>query len=433
MASNLENKGSYRIVEQAYAFIGLVQMVSDPGSLFGTIGAENQDLQVAAAQVVDGSLTSQIFGASIYLIALVALLPRYRDVIALVSGNKTLLLFIVLVLISPLWSELPSVTLRRSLALFGTTVFAAYLAVRFSPSELLKMLALALGFTAVASLLLVLLVPKIAIDQGTNYGAWTGLLGQKNIFGRAMVLGILVMWTVLPQARSLKPLFLAGIALCLFLVAMSQSRTSWIAAVGLLLAVPFLRYLRRSKTPVALRIALVFVVGLGSVVFLVLQYADVGLSALGRDATFSGRTDIWASAASVGLERPILGAGYRTFWTRGLTNRLLVGNGHNSFLDIWLELGFVGLGIFMASMVVITRRTLRRLVTSADRIGLFYVLFLIFMVLFGMAAQVFPDHGTIAWVLYVAIALYLTPVAQRSRSRAADPSAKPAHRLSPAE
>ncbi|MCI0492465.1 MAG: hypothetical protein L0Z07_05980, partial [Planctomycetes bacterium] len=42
--------------------------------------------------------------------------------------------------------------------------------------------------------------------------------------------------------------------------------------------------------------------------------------------------------------------------------------------------------------------------------GLWYVMFMIFMMVFGMAAQVFPDHGTIPWVMYVTIILYLTPM-----------------------
>lgn len=430
MALSQEQNGSFRIVEQAYVYVSLTHMVGAIKPLFGN---RNPDLQSIAAQVTDGSLGFQIFGGSIYLIALIVLMPRYREVIALVSQNKALLFFVGLILISPLWSDLPSVTMRRSLALFGTTIFGVYLAVRFSPSELLKMLAITLGLTAVASFLYALLLPELGIHQAANAGAWKGVLDQKNIFARTMVLGMLAMWTLLPQTRTLKSLIWAVLALLLFLVVMSESRTSWIAAVGLLLAVPFLRYLRRSQAFVVLRIAVVFIVGFGSVVFLVLQYGDTGLQAVGRDATFSGRTDIWASAASIGWEQPILGRGYRTFWTRGLTSRLLVGNGHNSFLDIWLELGFVGLGLFLTSMVVTARRILRRLANSTDRTGLFYALYLIFMVLFGMPATVFPEHATIAWVLYIAIALYLTPVVVAASSRPAGQLVSPLRPPAPAE
>jgi len=247
-----------------------------------------------------------------------------------------------------------------------------------------------------------------------------------------MVLGMLVLWTAAPQLRRYKALVWSAFSLCLFLVAMSQSRTSWIAGTALILAIPFLRYMRRSHIPMIARVLLVATVGLGGIGFLVLQYEDVGLQLLGRDATFTGRTDIWAASIAIGMDKPLLGSGYRTFYTSGLTNSLRIGNGHNSFLDIWLELGTIGFGAFTATFLVAGRRALRRLASSTDRTGFFYVLFLAFMVLFGMAAQVFPDHGTIAWVIYIVTILYLTPFSIETRpSRATVPRQSTAPATSP--
>jgi O-antigen ligase len=183
----------------------------------------------------------------------------------------------------------------------------------------------------------------------------------------------------------------------------------------LLLSVPFLRRLRQSQVPAAFRLVVVLMIALGGVGFVVLQYAQEALTLLGRDETFSGRTDIWEAAIRIGMQQPILGTGYRTFYTSGLTNRVLIGNGHNSFLDLWLELGTVGFGLFIATMFVAIRRALHRLVTSKDRRGMWFIMYIIFMILFGMAAQVFPDHGTIPWVLYILTYLYLTPMVPEQR------------------
>jgi len=410
MAAASSAKNSLRLLEQGYAMVGLLLVIGAIKPFFSS-QAEIQQLQSNVALVTDGSLGFQILGSLIYLIALIMLLPRYQEVISLLSKNKALVLFMGVVVLSMMWSELPSVTLRRALALVGTTVFAVYLALRFSPSELLTLLAIALGFSAIESLLFVLFSPRTAIHWASNYGAWSGAFGHKNILGRTMVLTILVLWAVMPQVRRFRWPILGTIALSLLLVVMSQSRTSWIAAFGLLLAVPFLFYMQRSQIPLMIRILLVALAGLGTLGFVVLEYADVGLQAVGRDDTFSGRTDIWAAAIEVGSDKPLLGHGYRTFWTRGLTNRLLTGNGHNSFLDIWLELGTIGLGLFLTAFIVTGRRALKRLAQSNDRRGQWYVMFLLFMLVFGMAAQVFPDHGTIPWVFYIAITMHLTPYA----------------------
>lgn len=415
MTVTSQQKSSIWLLEQTYALIGLLHMVG-AFKVFTITGEEIQLLQSGIGQVTDGSLGFQIFGSAIYMIALIVLLPRYSDVIALVIRNKALAIFVGFILVSALWSELPAVTMRRSAALVGTTIFATYLAVRIKPSEFLALLAIALGFVAIESLLLVFLVPEYAVHSRSNVGAWSGALGQKNIFGRTMVLSMLVMWAVLPQGRAYKPIIWSLFFLSLFLVVMSESRTSWIVAVGLLLSLPFLRYLRGARVVMTMRLVVVAIVGLGGVGYLVLQFADDGLALLGRDATFSGRTDIWTAAINVGLRSPMLGSGYRTFYTSGLTNRVQIGNGHNSFLDIWLELGTVGLVLFIASLVVAVSRVLNRLTQSDDRRGLWYVMFMIFMMVFGMAAQVFPDHGTIPWVMYVTIILYLTPMVPVTQS-----------------
>jgi len=409
MAISATQGAWFRRLEQGYAVLGLMLMVGALMPLLSGTATLAPD-RAGAVQLSDGSLGFQAFSASIYTIALIGLLIRYQVAITLVSRNKALALFVVYILLSALWSDLPGVTLRRSLALFGTTIFALYLAVRFKPSELISLLALALAITVVENQLLVILSPETSIHWRGNYGAWKGGLGHKNILGRTMVLAMLVLWVAAPQHRALKPMFIAIFLLAFFLTVMSQSRTSWIAAICLVLSVPFLRQLRRSRVPVALRFVVVLLIGLGGIGFFVLEYAQEGLSLLGRDDTFSGRTGIWESAIKVGSEQPLLGSGYRTFYTRGVTNRILIGNGHNSFLDLWLELGFIGFGLFVTTLVIVTRRALQRLVDSEDRRGLWYVLFIIFMILFGLAAQVFPDHGTIPWVLYVTTFLYLTPM-----------------------
>lgn len=402
------------IFEKIYAMAGLMHMLGAMQPVFNSGGSISNNIQTSV-MVTDGSLGTQVLGVGIYLIAIILLLPRSRDILTLLSRNKALALFVGLILVSAIWSELPMVTLRRSIALTGTTIFALYLALRFPASEFLTMLALAIGLLAVENLLVVFLLPNLAVHGVKHNFAWAGALGHKNIMGRTMVLGVLVLWAAAPQLRAHKLLVWGAIALCLFLVVMSQSRTSWVAGMALIIAMPFVRYMRRSQIPIVVRFFLVSVVSLGVIVFVVLQYADVGLELIGRDATFTGRTDIWGAAIEVGMNKPMLGSGYRTFYTFGLTNRIRIGNGHNSFLDLWLELGFVGFGIFIATLLVVGRRAMRRLTSSEDRFGIWYPMFLIFMVLYSMAAQVFPDHGTIVWVLYIVITLYLTPLSRETR------------------
>jgi O-antigen ligase len=78
---------------------------------------------------------------------------------------------------------------------------------------------------------------------------------------------------------------------------------------------------------------------------------------LGRDATLSGRTAIWAQVAHFIAQRPFFGYGYDAFW-RGMQGpslqidaavHFIVEHAHNGFLEICLELGFTGLVLFAIS------------------------------------------------------------------------------------
>jgi O-antigen ligase len=75
----------------------------------------------------------------------------------------------------------------------------------------------------------------------------------------------------------------------------------------------------------------------------------------GKDASFSGRTDLWELLIDMGNERPFLGAGYGAFWIPE-SERIsavydlfewLPGQSHNGYLDIFLVLGYAGLGTLL--------------------------------------------------------------------------------------
>jgi O-antigen ligase len=77
---------------------------------------------------------------------------------------------------------------------------------------------------------------------------------------------------------------------------------------------------------------------------------------LGKDATLTGRVQLWHYVKQEILARPIRGWGYSAFWSTGEADRIraAVGwdppNAHDGFLDAILGLGFVGLIILIAGL-----------------------------------------------------------------------------------
>jgi exopolysaccharide production protein ExoQ len=75
---------------------------------------------------------------------------------------------------------------------------------------------------------------------------------------------------------------------------------------------------------------------------------------MGKDSTFTGRTYLWSQGIKDGLQRPFTGWGYQAFWVVGqpLAERYWYEYGmfdragfhfHNLFINVFVELGFVGL------------------------------------------------------------------------------------------
>src|ERR1700721_30572 len=85
-------------------------------------------------------------------------------------------------------------------------------------------------------------------------------------------------------------------------------------------------------------------------------------SVLGRDNTLTGRTEVWAAVLPEMERHALLGYGFGSFWTDA--RRLLydIPTSHNGYLDILLELGALGLALFIAWLLWCARQLHRALV-----------------------------------------------------------------------
>jgi len=312
--------------------------------------------------------------------------------------------------VSVIWSEDPGLTLRRAVSLLAPTTFGLILSLRFSTRELLRLLAVTFGMAAVLSVIVALALPGETISR-VDYGSvWRGVFENKNSLGRSMALAVAVFALMALDGRQYRRIAWLGVAGTLCLVFLARSMGSLVTAVALLALIPLFRSLGlRFTTTVA--VCTVSILLGGVFVIIVAANAEPIFTLLGRDATLTGRTDIWAAVlASVG-ERPWLGYGYNAFWHQwgGPSASVLssVGwetpNGHNGLLDLWLELGFVGVGTLLLGLMVV----LRAAVVSARRAdspaGLWPLVFLSHLALINVSMSAFLRPHSLYWILYVAL------------------------------
>jgi O-antigen ligase len=101
----------------------------------------------------------------------------------------------------------------------------------------------------------------------------------------------------------------------------------------------------------------------------------------------------------------------------------VIGNGHNGYLDVWLELGFIGLGLFLVMFFIGIGRAYRRMIRSNDIVGLFYPLIMIYSLIYSLTEKFLLEQSELTWVLIMITLIYLTPrrvivVSRRSPSPA---------------
>jgi O-antigen ligase len=326
-------------------------------------------------------------------------------------SNMLLAILPVLALLSVTWSVAPKVTLSSSVGLIAASIFGAYFGLRFTFLQQLNMLAKALALIAVASLLIVILMPSYGISHGIHLGDWRGAFGQKNRLGMFMSIGTLVFWSLLrarPSER--RPRIIIGLITCAFLLVMSGSKTGVIVLILLSSLLACRRVLTwRTKSVVMLMGMTGLLLVLGARVFV--QNAPVLFKLLGRDPTLSGRLGLWVAVAFKIAQRPWLGYGFQSFWqgpygeSRSIWALLgwTVPYAHNGFLDLLLDLGLVGLVAFLVGYVLALIRARKYLLFSPmPPEAVWPLAFLLFTFLYNLTETCLIGRNGIFWVLLVA-------------------------------
>ena len=345
-----------------------------------------------------------------------ALLIRHRQQALLyLRSTKIIWAMLVLAFLSVLWSDQSAFAFRRCLNMTATSGLGLYLAFRYSLRELLRLLGWALVVAIVASILVVLLRPDLGIDSAlVDYG-WKGVFVQKNTLGRLMSLGVLVFLFLAIDSKSHRRAYSVALMTCAFMIFATRSATSAMA-VPVVIALIWLFALSRCRSAVQVFIiATVATVGIACATMLFIDPADL-FGYFGRDATMSGRIEIWGVVLPKIMAHPWLGYGYSSFWL-GMGGQASadvwsimgwpVPHSHNGFLDLLEELGAVGLGVFLAGLIVSSRRSLLWIRTREGMVALWPLAYLCFMIFFNLTESSIMRQDNLFWVLYITTTVFI--------------------------
>ena len=325
-----------------------------------------------------------------------------------------LIVLLGIVVASIAWSVSPDQTLRRAVAVGFTTAGAVALGARWRWPALAETLAFTFGLLTIGSLLAGLFLPSIGRMSNDFPGSWRGLWLEKNTFGGEMAFALLIFaaaGVLRPERRRLW-FSLSFIALAMLLA--STSKTSLVALM-LGAAAFFLVLLVRRGGAVAVIATYAAVVALIALIAAVILSPDVFLDLLGKDATLTGRTKIWAAVMRQIELRPWLGYGYGAVWSEDTGWGPLAWivkqagfkpeHAHNSWLEQWLGMGLVGLSAWALYYLTTLGRAIMAMFTS--RGALVALPFLVVYSMITLTESVAVSYNDLRWVIFVAFSIRL--------------------------
>lgn len=379
---------------------------------------------VDGTDAADGNAITQAIFSGVYIVTFVLMVRHWKKVVWAVTKEKFLLILVALALASVLWSVAPLVTLRRSIALVGTTAFGVYLATRYSLNEQLRLLAWTSGIAALLSILFALALPSFGVHQGVLHtGAWKGIYVHKNALGRSMGLSFVVFSLFVFFGGKYRWVAWVGLGLSVILMRLSTSATPLFSSLTILLLLPLYRVLQWQH-PLAMFLFTSAVMGGVSLTTVLAFNAETILGAFGRDLTLTGRTDLWFVLVEMIQKRPWLGYGYSGFWAGWEGPSAFVWQiilwkpqyAHNGYLELGLALGLVGLSVFVLGFLLSFLRALIWARATKSVEGLFPLAFLTFMLPYNVSDSVVLQQNNIFWILYVSTVLSMIVKHNRASS-----------------
>ena len=349
----------------------------------------------------------------VYAAGVVILAMRPWDSLLATLRQPFLIILMAVTTASVLWSIAPDATVRRLVALYATTLTGVMLAVRFRWATMAEVLAASFGVLAVASLIAGAVLPFGRMTE-LFPGAWRGVWMEKNALGGNMAMAFSIFGAAAMLAPKRFWLWAGCAVIALALVLLSTSKTSLVSLMLGAAALAFVWICRRGPASAT---AATWAAVLGAVLLacFLLFAADVFLGLLGKDATLTGRTKIWAAVMRQIELRPWTGYGFAAVWDdksgwgplAWITREagFKAQHAHNSWLEQWLGMGIPGL----AAWGLFYLQTLGAAVVAVFREkGAYLALpFLVIYSLISLTESVAVSYNDLRWAMFVALAVKL--------------------------
>jgi exopolysaccharide production protein ExoQ len=298
-----------------------------------------------------------------------------------------LLAFLLLAAASIAWSFYSAVSVAGTVILWSTTIAALFLALCLRWTELVSSLGTALRIILAGSLAFelfaALVLRRPLLPFFTDYRGgyvpsayyWTqaelfeggriqGIVGNSNLLGMIALLGLIIFGVQLASTGARRLSAYAWLIVAAIAFALTSSATAFAALLVtgavLIIALVARRLSARGRIVLAFGVVVAAIYAAAAM----RDWSDRILNSLGRSSDLTGRLDIWSSVIDLAVTRPVWGWGWTSYWAPwvepfrdlALRNGVRYLQAHNAYLDVWFQLGIVGLVVFLCLVLTTAAR-----------------------------------------------------------------------------
>jgi hypothetical protein len=325
--------------------------------------------QTSAEAMTEGNGFDRIIYIVLILLALGILTSRSFAWGRFLKANLALTAILSFSLLSVTWSDFPFIAFKRWFRDIGTYLVVLVALTDASGIEGVRSLLRRVCYLLIPlSIVLIKYYPEMAkaYDEWTGQAMHIGVTTSKNMLGvLCLVAGLFFVWDTArrwserddPMRRRMILINYAFIVMTAWLLSKASSATSSVCwAIGtLIILMAHTKAVRRA--PALLTVS----VPIAMLAYIVLEFVfgvdiiEVVAVAVGRNPDLTGRTHIWEVVLGLGTN-PLIGTGYESFW---LGERLYsvweqagpINEAHNGFLEVYLTLGLIGLGLHCVFLI----------------------------------------------------------------------------------
>jgi O-antigen ligase len=210
-----------------------------------------------------------------------------------------------------------------------------------------------------------LLWSRNELFQVLDGGKIQGIVGNSSLLGFVALIALIVFGVQLASGSIGRAWGTTWLVIAVATTFFTRSATITVAIVVVCALVLALLRVRSTTTPRG-RALTYWSLSAGLVIVAGVAFAlrNTVLAALGKSEDLTGRLDIWSAVIDLAQQRPAFGWGWVSYWIPWVApfDGLAFESGvrqlhaHNAWLDLWLQLGVLGLVVFGALVVSTTAR-----------------------------------------------------------------------------